>query len=32
MKKINTFIVPVLNNYKGLARLLETLELQSYRH
>ena len=26
MKKVNTFIIPVLNNYKGLARLLETLE------
>ena len=26
MKKINTYIIPVLNNYKGLYRLLETLE------
>lgn len=26
MKKINTYIIPVLNNYRGLFRLLETLE------
>jgi len=26
MNKINTYIIPTLNNYKGLARLLETLK------
>jgi len=29
MKKINTYIIPTLNNYKGLLRLLKTLELHT---